>query len=371
MNGQNQDDARPQGKLRVIVATPLGHRGRGGIDRLTDLIFDAVSVRPDLCLRLQRLVTRGQGSLVAAQFIFTLALLRFCFAAFRKNVDLLHIHLSDKGSAYRKTALGVVARIVKVPYVVHLHGAIFAEFWSGAPRPLSKAIDRIFTDSDLIVVLGHHWEEIIRNRLPHVAHKIRVLPNATLASRLEQIPPPDSRVRISCLGQLGQRKGTQELIEALSSLAYRPDWVATIAGDGKVQESQAQVQSAGISDRVSIPGWLDAVAASDLLRRTDLLVLPSFSENLPMVILEAFAHGLPVVTTPVGAIPEVVEHERNGLLVPAGDVAALRDALRRLLDDTSLRQRLGETAKRDHTEKYDAAPYITRLASLWRSVATP
>ena len=86
------------------------------------------------------------------------------------------------------------------------------------------------------------------------------------------------------MGQLGQRKGTPQLIEALSKLSGTPGWVTTIAGDGNVDEARAQVVELGLSDRVSIPGWLEPDETAELLLRTDVVVLPSFAENMPMVI---------------------------------------------------------------------------------------
>jgi glycosyltransferase involved in cell wall biosynthesis len=353
-------------KIRLLVATPLGKRGRGGIDRLNDGIFDAIGRRPELNISAKRLVTRGQRSLLTAQFIFALALISLCFAALRRDVDLLHIHLSDRGSAYRKTVLGDIARLLRVPYVVHLHGAIFVQFWSATSPGLSRAIGRLFRESNHIVVMGQYWARAIVERVPTAAPKISIVPNATMASGLDQLPSETGRVRITCLGQLGQRKGTSQLIDAFQRLNCRDDWTATVAGDGMVQDYRAKVCSLGMQDKVAIPGWLDSAATEDLLRRTDILVLPSFSENLPMVILEAFAHGIPVISTPVGAIPEVVREGHNGLLVPAGDVAALARALERLIEDPALRRNLGSEARRDHAERYDIGPYIARLAEIWR-----
>ncbi len=353
-------------RLRVIVATPLGFRGRGGIDRLNDAIFEAISLRPEFYISIRRLVTRGQRGLFAAQFIFACALIRLWLLALRREVDVLHIHLSDKGSCYRKTVLGAVARFLRIPYVVHLHGAVFNEFWSAASPCLARGIDRLFEQSEQIVVMGRYWAGVVGDRLPNVMHKISVIPNATPPSFFDQKPAEDGCVRISCLGQLGQRKGTPQLIEALGRLAHRSGWTATIAGDGKIDQSRAEVLRLGIADRVDIPGWLDSTATEDLLCRTDILVLPSFSENLPMVILEAFAHGIPVVSTPVGAIPEVVDQGRNGFLVPAGDVPALADALKRLIENPKLRQTFGQAARRDHAQRYSIGPYVTQLAAIWR-----
>src|SRR6185437_4171422 len=342
--------------------------GRGGIDRLNDLIFEAIAARSELNICLDRLVTRGQRGLFAAQFVFSFALLRLVFSGLRGKVDVLHIHLSDKGSCYRKTLLGAFARFLRIPYVVHLHGAVFSEFWSTARPSLARAIDRLFERSAHIIVLGRHWAAVVGDRLPTVVHKISIIPNATPRSLLNQVPAKDGRIRITYLGELGPRKGTTQLIEALGRLDQRSDWTATIAGNGKLDESREAVRRLGIADRVEIPGWLDSAATNYLLCRTDVLALPSFSENLPMVILEAFAHGVVVVSTPVGAIPEVIDHGGNGFLVPCGDVLALADTLGQLIKNSELRQKVGQAARRSHTEHYDIGSYVSKLVSIWEQL---
>jgi glycosyltransferase involved in cell wall biosynthesis len=281
-------------------------------------------------------------------------------------VDVLHIHLSDRGSCYRKAVLGYAAQFLGVPYVVHLHGAIFLEYWSTAPSWIARSIDRLFERGQSIIVMGRYWAQGIAHRLPGVKDKIIVLPNATWPSASEQCAATDRAVRITFLGQLGLRKGTPQLIAALQLLADRANWTATIAGDGAIEESKASIRSTSIEDRVNIPGWLSATEINGLLRRTDILVLPSYSENLPMVILEAFSHGIAVISTPVGAIPEVIDNGGNGLIVPAGDVAALANALESLISDPNLRRRLGNAARRDHADRYEISSYVKRLAVIWR-----
>ena len=352
--------------LRVLVATPYGEDGAGGIDRLNDLIFKSLCDRPATNVVVERLVTRGKRGLFAAQFVFAYAVLRLGMKALRGNVDLLHISLSIRGSSYRKTFLGTVARLCGIPYIVHLHGSGFDEFWSETNQRLALSIVRLYKQSAHCVVLGSYWAQVIAVRVPEVANRISILPNATLPCRVEQEPATDDRVRITFLGQLGQRKGSPQLIEALEQLAGRNDWMATIAGDGELDKSRVRIQECGIADRTKIPGWLGSADTEQLLRRTDILVLPSFSENLPMVILEAFAHGIAVVSTPVGAIPEVIKPECNGLLVPVGDVPALVTALERLIGEPLLRQRLGSAARRVHSERYEIEPYVTRLVAIWR-----
>lgn len=354
--------------LFVLVATPLGLNGRGGIDRLNDSIFEDIRSRPELNVSVDRLVTRGQRGLFTAQFVFAFALMRLVWAKILGRVDVLHIHLSNWGSSYRKTTLAKIARIFGIPYTVHLHGSGFDEFWSAAPAHLSRAVSEIFNHSQQIIVLGHYWAQAIVSRLPQVADKIVILPNATKAGHQPQLAALDSRVRITCLGQLGERKGTSLLIEALGQLSSRNDWTATIAGDGAIADARKQVQNLGLQDRIQIPGWLSTSQADTLLTKTDVLVLPSYAENLPMVILEAFAHGVPVISTPIGAIPEVVIPDRTGLLVPVGNVKELAEAIERLIQDSVLRDRLGSAARDEHARKYELHEYVSAITLLWQKL---
>ena len=356
--------------LSVLLATPYGQDGMGGIDRLNDAIVDGIAHRPELGVRCRRLVTRGKGSLWAAQGIFAAALLQLAYAAARGDVDLLHIHLSVRGSSYRKAVLAKLARMLGVPYVVHLHGTDYKEFWQQTNSYLRAELARMFGGSAAILVLGAYWAKVVAELQPSTISKIVVLPNATASAGVRPLrETAGSGVRITFLGQLGQRKGSADLLAALVSLSQLPGWTATLAGDGPVAETRKQVESAGLSARVHVPGWISTAQRAALLNQTDMLVLPSYAENLPMVVLEAFAHGVPVISTPVGAIPEVVLPERNGLLVEPGDVTALATAIRRLIEAPDLRMRMGEAARQDHSAKFEMNRYLLRLSELWIDLA--
>jgi glycosyltransferase involved in cell wall biosynthesis len=359
-----------QSTLRLIVATPFGMHGRGGIDRLTDLIIDTIDQRGDLGVKAVRLVTRGQKNIYWALVVFAQALVQFCVAASRGEVDLIHIQLAWRGSAYRKLIIAAIARYFGVPYIVHLHAGQFDRFWATCGTYLRRSINRLFVDSAAIIVLGDYGARVILDRLPTLQDKITILPNAsTSPSQPNRGRSETERIRITFLGRLEPEKGVPQLVDALGKLAWRADWIATIAGSGEVQQTRDQAQRLGIGDRVDFPGWLDPSETAALLQQTDILALPSFVETLPMAIIEAFAYGVAVIATPVGAVPEVIAHERNGLLVPVGHVEALADALGQLLGNRALRRSLGDAARRDHEERYEINTYITRLVSIWRKAA--
>src|ERR1700722_1070866 len=322
---------------RVLIATPFGHGGSGGIDRLTDLVISTLSQRSMPPASVKALTTYGPRGKFLMPFVFLVSLVTLSFAKLRGEVDVLHINVAGGGSAYRKAFLAKVARFMGIPYVVHIHGSRFHTTWPSSNSTLRRVVDAMLLRSAAIVVLGQYWFRHIADNLPVVLPKIYILSNATPRAGPRTLGRrKNERVRITSLGVLGARKGTSELIEALAQLADRTDWEATIAGDGNIKRYLKLVAERHISGRVHLPGWLSPDEVNTLLDETDIFVLPSFAENLPMSILEAFAHGVAVISTPVGAIPEIVVPDVTGIIVPVGDVDALADALLRLIETPEL-----------------------------------
>jgi glycosyltransferase involved in cell wall biosynthesis len=357
-------------RLRILLVTPLGFRGHGGIDRLNDLIVDEVTRSESANLEVMRLVTRGNGALIWAPFFLLGSLGRLWVAARRKQVDLLHIAVALRGSLYRKLILSRWARFCGVPYVLHEHGAGFDEIWPSLPHFLAAATDRMFRESVAIVVLDNNWAKFISRRLPTCAGKITVIPNGTPSVPAVQHRPQNDAVQITFLGELGHRKGTPQLVEALGAIAKRNDWVATIAGNRDIEPTKKRLRELGIADRVSVPGWLSPALTADLLYRTDIFVLPTFREVLPISILEAMSYGIAIVTTPVNSIPDAIENNKTGLLVPPGDVPALANALTKLISDPDARRRFGAAARKKHANQFEIKICVARIIELWQRVST-
>src|SRR5690606_10983036 len=128
---------------------------------------------------------------------------------------------------------------------------------------------------------------------------------------------------ISSMGRLGSRKGTWDLLEAFKRLAAEvPNVRLVLGGDGEIDKARRIVARDGLEARVTIAGWLSGAEKLDVFNRTDIYALPSYHEGLPASIVEAMAAGAPIVSTPVGGIPEAVTDAFNGFLVAPGDVDA-------------------------------------------------
>jgi glycosyltransferase involved in cell wall biosynthesis len=170
------------------------------------------------------------------------------------------------------------------------------------------------------------------------------------------------------LGLLHRDKGIDVLLEALSDPSVRAcEWRAVLAGNGDIETYAGKVAFQGLSERIELPGWCAQDTVHLLLQRGSILVLPSFVENLPLALLEGMAYGLCPVVTPVGTIPDIVQNEKNGLLVPVGDADALARALTRVLTDASLRASLGKNARATFENNYDIKGYTQKLGDIYRA----
>ncbi len=171
-------------------------------------------------------------------------------------------------------------------------------------------------------------------------------------------------LRLVAVGRLDPVKGHDVLLRALVDV---PDAVLTVLGEGVHRRAlEALVLELGLSDRVRLPGWSEDVAAE--LGAYDVLVLPSRSEGWPLTVVEAMLAALPVVATPVGSVPEAVQHGQTGLLVPKDDPAALACALRCLRDDRALALRLGARGREVAASTMTAPRMSQRWLDLWQAL---
>lgn len=351
---------------RIHVVTPGGTRANGGMGRMVSYFTRTWTV-PDAPLVV--VDSYGLGGKARMPAMFACSLARLTIAAALGRIGLLHIHMAERASVMRKGLIVHLGRSFHIPVVLHLHGADFADFCRDLGPWRHHLVKSMVHRANAVVVLGNYWRDFAISDLGLPPGRIEVLHNAVPGPETVPARNHDGPCRILFLGVLGKRKGVPTLINALASPAMRArSWHATLAGNGEVAETRDYAARLGLADRLSFPGWVDEDKARQLLAETDLLVLPSRNEGLPMAILEAMAWGLPVVSTPVGAIPDAVESGTNGVLVPVGDDAALAQALVQLVDDGALRQRMGAASRERWAQMFNIANYNHRLEALFRRV---
>jgi glycosyltransferase involved in cell wall biosynthesis len=182
--------------------------------------------------------------------------------------------------------------------------------------------------------------------------------------------PVPATPRLVCVGRLCEQKGQLLLVEALARVAARDvPCEVVFAGDGELRgEIEAEVRRHSLGSRVRITGWIGAGQVRDEILSARALVLPSFAEGLPVVIMEAMALRRPVITTFVAGIPELVRHGEHGWLLPAGDVEALVQAMQDALAcPADVLARMGQAARVRVLERHSVDVAAVRLAELFRA----
>jgi colanic acid/amylovoran biosynthesis glycosyltransferase len=174
--------------------------------------------------------------------------------------------------------------------------------------------------------------------------------------------------QIACVGQLAPVKGQHMLLAAIELLAREGRRVLLrIAGDGPDRAGLEQdIASRGLARQVIMEGFLNQDKLRALYAECDALVLPSFAEGLPVVLMEAMAMEIPCVATWITGVPEIIRHETDGLLEPPADANALARAIARLMDDPDLRRGLGQRGRFRILEKFDLHRNTEHLAEIFR-----
>lgn len=271
--------------------------------------------------------------------VFSAALIRILGLLLSRRVAVVHVHSASRGSFWRKSLVAALAWLCRVPYVFHIHSGEFPDFYARECGAAGQAWIRwILRHAGRVIVLSPHWRQVVgalepRARVEQLGNPVHV--PATLA------PMRDPARTVLFLGRLQPKKGIFDLLRAIPAIrAAHPQTRFVLAGDGEMDAVRTLAAELGVSDAIEMPGWVDGEAKQRLLAQADIFVLPSHFEALSVGLLEAMSGGVPIVSTRVGGIPDLINHEAEGLLVAAGPGPALADAINQLLADPQLRQRL-------------------------------
>ena len=271
-----------------------------------------------------------------------------------QGVDHLHNHIA-KASC---TVAMLASQMSGIPYSFTIHGPdIFFEphHWridEKSARAAFVACISAFCRSQLMCFADQpHWDRF------HIIH-CGVDPARYSAA-------PHTGAELLFVGRLAAVKGLPILLEALRAMD-RSGLHLTVIGDGPDRAALEQ-QAQGLP--VSFVGYKSQTEVAQALSRTDVFVLPSFAEGVPVVLMEAMGSAVPVITTRIAGVSELVEDRRSGWLVPPGDGDALRAALDEALADPDRRRAMGQVGRAKVQADFDIASEAARLSSLFTSYA--
>lgn len=296
---------------------------------------------------------------------------RLALVLWRWRPAIVHIHTCSNFTFWRNGLDLMLARCFGCKTVLHIHGARFHQFLGGLGAVRAGLARVVLGGASRVIVLGQAWRERLAPWCR--AESLVVVANGVAVPANALGPSDDAVAHIVCVANYEPRKGLHDLIRAAAELPAdgRP-WRISFLGadlDQAYQRSLRQLaKDLGVEDRVSLPGPVAAAQVADWLRSAYLFCLPSYDEGLPMSMLEAMGHALPVVATSVGAIPEAVDEGVEAFLYPPGDVAALAAALTRLLESPELARRMGESGHRRAALNYSAQSMAQRVFEVYQQM---
>ena len=290
-------------------------------------------------------------------------LCRLLLTSFRQQPDVIHLNSSGGLGIGRDLAVLVVAGLLRTPVVYHLRfgrvpaiAAVDAWEWRVLAIAIKSASHTIAIDAATFSVLTL--------RLPLV--RCHLVPNCVDTENIAVRPEVDSEI-VLFVGSISPSKGLADLISAWNS-AWRPGWRLVLIGQYQGNYRDQLLKSSDNADSIVLLGGLPHAQTIRHMGESEILVLPSHTEGFPNVIVEAMAHGLPVVATAVGAVPEILG-DGAGIVVPPHDPQAVSAALTLLMGDHGRRAELADHARRKVRSSYALQIIYPVYERIWQDAA--
>jgi len=320
----------------------------------------------------ENFISSYNGSFVKSLPLFFCLCLKLLFCP--PDTLFFQIHTSYNGSFFRKYLISLSLRLRQKKYIAHIHGSRFKQMCMTSPKIVQYFIRSYFKHSAMVICITPDMQEFLDDFVGKGLCRYEVIPNPcdSLAdSPMDLNRDAGTPVRILFAGRYGNRKGVYDLLEAFKKAEFNVSTELCLFGDGEVEKVKliaerynaefASQELEGRSKKILVSGWVCREDYLKMIPRFDLLVLPSYSETFGMSLVEAMGFGLPVISTFSGGVPYVVRDGVDGFLVNAGDIDALTQKLKCLVDDKVLRAQMGLSAWNGCNERFSGENILNLL----------
>jgi glycosyltransferase involved in cell wall biosynthesis len=278
----------------------------------------------------------------------------------KRRIAHLHNHLADSSC----TVAMLAAALGGFPFSFTIHGpSIFFE-------PYRWRIDAKIQQALFVCCISHFCRsQCMLFVHPRYWSRLHIVHCGVDPDQFAAQTPPVSSKRLLYVGRLAAAKGLPILWQAMVSLKHKhPDIQLKIIGDGPDRVAlEQQALDLNLQENLQFLGYQSQTVVREQLRETDVFVLPSFAEGVPVSLMEAMAASVPVVTTQIAGIGELVESGVSGFLVPPGDVESLVDRINTLLANPKLRYQLGQKGRAKVREAFNLRQEVTHLLQLFQT----
>ena len=350
--------------IRVLMCSS-DRKEKGGMNSVIDQLMDHDW---GYGFQFSYLATHVTGNFAKKTLFFAKAYMKLWKLIRQDAFDIIHIHMSYRGSFYRKYYVTKLCKRYGRKVIIHLHGSEFKDFYNRGDAKRKGQIKELFSIADASIVLGDDWKNFVLQVAPKA--NVIVINNAVALPDIESKKIGETRTFLF-LGALIQRKGVADLLDAIKQMKNQgiTKFHLLIAGSGSEEEQLKEyVKINELQSYVDFLGWITKEQKSDLLKKSDALVLASYNEGLPIAILEAMSYGLPIISTNVGSIAEAVKESENGFLIEPGDVDSLTHAMTKLINDSELWKKESDMSREICEKKFSEDVFFKAVEKVYRGL---
>ncbi len=338
----------PDRDVQGGVSTVINNYYLAGLDKIVDLKFIATMKDGSKIIKLKAAIDG--------------------YLEFKKNIEyyeIIHIHMASRASFYRKSFFVNMAKKKGKKIIIHMHGAEFRQFYMDESNEKQREyITNILNKADKIIALSEKWKEFIESI---TKTSVEVVYNSIFIPDVNEKKYDSNQILF--LGRLGKRKGVYDLLEVMPALIKNNKNIKLkICGDGEVEEVKKYCNNMNLNSNVEINEWIKGEEKERILYESNIFVLPSYNEGMPMSILEAMSYKNAVLSTEVGGIPEVIINENIGVLIKPGDKEQLYFKLSKLLEDKKLLRSMGENSYKRVSKDFNIKNSIEKLIEIYAEV---
>lgn len=281
------------------------------------------------------------------------------------SYDIIHVHMSERMSVFRKGLFIKISKLRKAKVVIHMHGAEFEDWYNSLSDKKRKKVKKILNNANKVLILGEYWRGFISS-LMEDKNKVEVLYNAVDCPERNLYNFNSDKVLF--LGAIGKRKGIFDLIECAKVLKEKKRNIKFVLYGPDVTDGiEDIIKENNLEEKIEYRGWLDLKNKNKVFEEEIALnVLPSYNEGLPMTILETMSYGIPNISTNVAAIPEVVNQE-NGYLIEPGDYIKLAEDILDFFDNNK-RKVLSENSYEIIKNNFSIEKHIEKLSEIYKGI---
>lgn len=276
--------------------------------------------------------------------------------------DIVHMHSSFGPSFYRSLPFIYMSSWAKKPMINHIHGSEFDKLYTNASERKKKLVRKAWGKCNRFIVLSESWKERFSEVIPN--EKMTVIENYSIVK--DGINRSQCHNQVLFLGAINQMKGCYDMVDVTKRVAeVVSDIKMVVAGAGEIEQVKSKAIAEGVAEHFAFPGWVRGEQKEKLLKESDVFFLPSYTEGMPMSVLDAMGYGLPIVASNVGGIPRLVHEGENGFMREPGDTAGFAEAIIQIMTSDAMRINMGKQSMEIVKERYSLEKHIELLENVY------